>query len=280
MAFLTEMDPSTGLVSAEQVRDKGKELNGAYNAAQPFPHVVIDKFLPEPVLERCLAEFPSRGDSEMIFDREQERYKAQFNPEIVTPWVRNLFYSFNARPFIRVLENITGIQGLIPDPYFFGGGFHEIAQGGHLSVHADFNHHKPMNLERRINVLIYLNHNWKDAYGGQLELWDNAMTRAEISVIPEFNRCVVFNTTSNSNHGNPNPINHPDRTPRRSIALYYYTATWDGTKRTHTTQFRARSDTTDKIDWQVKTGELADDLMPPILVRNFRRVKRRLTRRT
>ncbi len=171
-----------------------------------------------------------------------------------------------------MLENITGIKGLIPDPYFSGGGFHEIGQGGHLSVHADFNHHKQMNLERRINVLIYLNKDWQDAYGGQLELWDNAMTERLVSIVPLFNRCVVFNTTSNSNHGNPNPINHPQRIPRRSIALYYYTATWDDTKREHTTQFRARAGSADKFDWKVKSREIANDLVPPILLRNIRRV--------
>ena len=77
-----------------------------------------------------------------------------------------------------------------------GGGFHQILQGGYLSVHADFNHHKPMNLERRINVLIYLNKNWCAEYGGQLELWTNDMARCVKSVVPTFNRCVIFNTTS------------------------------------------------------------------------------------
>ena len=278
MTYMTEMDAATGLMSRELSRDKGRELHAAYDSAQPFPHTVIDNFLPDALLDRCLAEFPGRELNEMHFDRDQERYKAQFNPDVLTPWNRNLFYAFNSRPFIRVLENITGIKGLIPDPYFSGAGFHEISQGGHLSMHADFNHHRPLNLERRINVLIYLNRGWKDEYGGQLELWDNAMTKRLVSVVPEFNRCVIFNTTSNSNHGNPNPINHPNKTPRRSIALYYYTATWDGTKREHTTQFRARAATPDKVDWQVKIEELADDLMPPILVRNYRRVKRRLSR--
>ena len=252
MTFLAEMDTSNGLIPDKIARDKGRELNASYRVAQPFPYIAIDDFLPAAVLERCLAEFPQRSTNELEFNRDQERYKAQFNPDVLAPWNRNLFYAFNSRPFLRVLENITGIKGLIPDPYFSGGGFHEISQGGHLSVHADFNHHLPMNLERRINVLIYLNHDWKDEYGGQLELWDDAMSKCMVSVVPVFNRCVIFNTTSNSNHGNPNPINHPDKIPRRSIALYYYTATWDGTKREHTTQFRPRAASTDKVDWQVR----------------------------
>jgi Rps23 Pro-64 3,4-dihydroxylase Tpa1-like proline 4-hydroxylase len=276
MTFLQEMDAGAGFVIHDLKRDKGSELSPKYHAAQPFPHIVIDDFLPAAALESCLEHFPVRKGGDTVFDRDQERYKAQYNPDSLSPHLRGLFYSFNSRPFIRVLENITGIDGLIPDPYFLGGGFHEISQGGHLSIHADFNHHKPMNLERRINVLIYLNKAWTADHGGQLELWNDAMTTCMVSVVPLFNRCVIFNTTSNSNHGNPNPINHPEKQPRRSIALYYYTATWDGANRDHTTQFRARPASTDKIDWQVKTAELADDFFPPIIVRNFRRAKRRL----
>ena len=136
--------------------------------------------------------------------------------------VRRLFYSFNSKPFIRVLENITNINGLIPDPYFLGAGFHEIGQGGHLSVHVDFNHHKVMNLERRINVLIYLNKDWDKTCGGQLELWNKDVSKSVKSVVPAFNRCVIFNTTDWSYHGNPEPVKHPAGVTRKSIALYYY----------------------------------------------------------
>jgi Rps23 Pro-64 3,4-dihydroxylase Tpa1-like proline 4-hydroxylase len=274
MPFLSEMDQSNGMIG-EIPRDKGRELATAYNEAAPFPHIVIDDFLPAPILDKCLAEFPGTSTAEDNFDRAQERLKASFNPDKLAPNLRCLFYSFNSLPFIRILENITTIRGLIPDPYFAGAGFHQISQGGHLSMHADFNHHKPMNLERRINVLIYLNKGWRAEYGGQLELWDNEMTRCVQSVVPEFNKCVIFNTTSHSNHGNPQPVNHPNGTPRRSIALYYYTSTWSEDKREHTTQFHARPGSSDKIDWRVKTAELLRDFTPPIIQRNIRRLKSR-----
>ena len=277
MPFLSEMEPSTGYVSTE-TRDRGAELSAAYRAAKPFPHVVIDDFLPPEIVELCLAEFPGkRTQDDIQFDREQERYKSQFNPDTLTPRTRALFYSFNSKPFIRVLENITGIKGLVPDPYFLGAGFHEIGQGGHLSVHTDFNHHKPMNLERRINVLIYLNKDWKDAYGGQLEFWNADMSECQESVLPLFNRCVIFNTTDSSFHGNPNPINHPGNVTRKSIALYYYTSTWSDVSREHTTQFQVRRGTGDRQDVKVKANELVADLLPPILLRNLRQMKKRLS---
>ncbi|MBL8772693.1 MAG: 2OG-Fe(II) oxygenase [Phenylobacterium sp.] len=274
--YLHEMDPATGFVPADIDRKKGLELNAGYMAAKPFPHICIDGFLPPEVLQRCLDEFPSNLRSEAnTFDRDQERYKSQFNPDEMNPWLRTLFYSFNSRPFIQVLQNITGIKGLIPDPYFLGAGFHEIQTGGHLGVHADFNHHKPMNLERRINVLIYLNKDWKLEYGGSLELWNDGMSSCAHKLAPEFNRCVIFNTTSESWHGNPEPVNHPQGLSRRSIALYYYTSTWSAAKRDHTTQFKVRPGTEDKTDWKVARSELIADLLPPRLYRAIKRSRGR-----
>lgn len=275
MTFLVEIDEKTAHIDREKIRDKGKDLAARYAQGTPFPHIVIDDFLPAPLLEMCLEQFDASraGDA---FDRAQERYKHQYSPDTLSERARNLFYSLNSQPFVRVLENITGIKGLIPDPYFMGGGFHEIETGGHLSIHADFNHHKLMNLERRINVLIYLNEGWKEEWGGTLELWDTKMKECRVSVTPEFGRCVIFNTNSDSYHGNPHPVNHPDGLSRKSIALYYYTATWDGNKRSHDTQFRVRKGTDDQIDWTIRKNELIDDFLPPVLKRQWAKMKARV----
>ncbi|MEG3123299.1 2OG-Fe(II) oxygenase [Sphingomonas sp. GB1N7] len=274
MAYVSTMDDASGYMQPMGDQSLGAELTESYNAASPFPHIVIDDFLPPEVLDNVLARCDDLQLNEdgVEFDRAQERFKRSYQPDSLPDDLRGLFYSFNSRPFIKLIENITGIKGLIPDPYFFGAGIHEIRQGGHLSVHADFNHHKVMNLERRINVLIYLNKDWKPEYGGSLELWDQGMTTLTQNIVPEFNRCVIFNTTSNSQHGNPHPINHPAGISRKSIALYYYTSTWDGTKRSHTTQFQVRPKSADKRDWRVKLGEIKDDVLPPILARALNRV--------
>jgi hypothetical protein len=273
MAYLAAMN-DCGFLSLDDAMQLGSELQDSYQSASPFPHIMIDNFLPESVAEMCLSQFPKRAGADAVsFDREQERLKTQYNPDSLSRDLRVLFYAFNSRPFIRVLENITGIKGLVPDPYFLGAGFHEIGQGGYLSMHADFNHHKPMNLERRINVLIYLNKDWTEEYGGQLELWDQEMNHCVKSIVPVFDRCVIFNTTSESWHGNPQPVNHPGAITRKSIALYYYTSTWKDTLREHSTQFRTRRGTNDKIDWDVRRAELVSDLLPPLLRRNLRKLR-------
>lgn len=274
MPFLTSMD-TDGLMRPDSDQSLGADLQTRYDAAQPFPHIMIDDFLPTEVAEMCLREFPTSSTGAFTFDRAQEKLKTQFNPDYLQKDVRNLFYSFNSRPFIKVLENICGIRGLTPDPYFLGAGFHETRNTGYLSIHADFNHHKPMNLERRINLLIYLNKDWKSEYGGQLELWNDDVTICKTSVIPTFNRCVIFNTTSRSWHGNPNPVNHPTGETRKSIALYYYTATWSDTGREHTTQFQVRKGSNDKVDWLTRSRELAKDLLPPLVQRNLSRLRQK-----
>jgi hypothetical protein len=275
MPYLAEADTELGFFTPSAIDKRGKDLAAGYNAALPFPHIVIDDFLPPKLLEACIKHLEvSSGENGVRFDREQERFKSQYNPDFLSADLRALFYSFNSRPFIKVLENITGIKGLIPDPFFLGAGLHETTQGGHLSIHADFNHHKPMNLERRINVLIYLNKDWRPEYGGQLELWNRDMSKKVVEVNPVFNRCVIFNTDTLSYHGNPEPVNHPKGKPRRSIALYYYTSTWGVHKREHNTLFQVRAQSQDRAgrpSLRERARGLAVELLPPVLYRALTR---------
>jgi hypothetical protein len=275
MSYLQVIDREYGHFDAASLRQTGHELREKYVNAKPFPHIVIDDFLPASILDACLENFPAAPDPEsMSFDRQQERYKTSFNPDYLAGPARSFFYSLNSRPFLQFLENMTGIEGLIPDPYFLGGGFHQTTNGGHLSVHTDFNLHKPLQLERRLNILIYLNRAWELSHGGALELWDAEMKQCVRQVVPEFGRCVVFSTTGTSFHGHPDPVAHPQGKPRRSLALYYYTATWDEEKRAVTTQFKVRPGTPDAVDWTVKRQEWITDVLPPIVARQLRRLLR------
>lgn len=259
---------------AELAARVGERFHAEYISGSPYPYISMDHFLDPVILHAVLSDLNSLSEPVGTHNRAQEKLKYSFNPEKLPQHSRNLFRFFNSRPFIFFMEKLTGINGLIPDPMFLGGGVHEVKNGGHLDIHADFNLHGLMKIERRINVLIYLNEDWLPEYGGQFEIWDNKMKECIKSFDPVFNRCVVFNTTSNSFHGNPNPVKHPFEISRRSIALYYYTATWDREKRNHTTQFKPRPGTTDRFDWAVKRTEIMDDFMPPIASRFFLKAMR------
>ena len=196
-----------------------------YNNAPPFPHTVMENFLPGWVIDKLLEEFP---DPDKIvwqqFNAPTENKKlASSREETFGPFTRHVMAQFNSAVFLDFLKNLTGIEGLIGDPYFLGGGMHQIQKGGFLKVHTDFNKHLGLNLERRLNLLVYLNKDWKEEYGGHLELWNKEMTVYAKQILPEANRCVIFSTTRFSYHGHPNPLTCPDGRTRKSLALYYYT---------------------------------------------------------
>lgn len=136
--------------------------------------------------------------------------KFQYNPLMTkSSAIRNLLAELNSEAFLCFLEEMTGIHGLVPDPYFEGGGLHETRRGGHLGVHADFNLHGKMKLQRRLNLIVYLNEPWDESFGGHLELWDSAMSSCQVKVAPVLGRAVVFSTDLDSFHGHPDPLNCP-----------------------------------------------------------------------
>ena len=268
MLHTTDIDGYLTLDS-EECRRLGKSLSEQYRTAHPFPHIVLDDFLEAGVLNRVLANFPSDKDRD-YFDRDQERFKFQYPPQgLQSGIIRNLFSELNSEAFLGFLEELTGIKGLIADPYFVGGGLHETTRGGHLGVHADFNVHEELKLERRLNLLVYLNEDWDEEYGGQLELWDKDMKECAVRVEPIFGRAVIFNTTLDSFHGHPEPLNCPPNRTRRSIATYYYSAPETGVAALprRTTNFQPRPGSADKSDWEVRRYHFVNDWVPPKLQR-------------
>jgi len=257
-----------------QCRQAGAARAESYQHAAPFPHIVMDDFLDAGMLRQVARSYPSI-EGKRFFDRDQERFKFQFGPgEIDNGLVRNILAELNSQAFIGFLEEMTGIKGLVSDPDYAGGGLHLTRRGGHLGVHADFNMHERTKLERRLNLLIYLNDDWPEEYGGKLELWDKGMRGCEVSVAPILGRAVVFNTSLDSFHGHPDPLTCPDTRDRRSIATYYYTAFEDGltgvTKRN--TNFQARPGTGDRADWAIRAEHFINDWVPPRLQRYAKRL--------
>ncbi|HEY9630314.1 MAG TPA: 2OG-Fe(II) oxygenase [Coleofasciculaceae cyanobacterium] len=225
-----------------------------YKAAKPFPHVVIDNFLPETLLDSILGEFPRAGAIEwQKFEAAAERKLASKSELQMGEMTRFLLYQLNSSTFITFLERLTGVDGLIPDPHFEGGGLHQIEPGGFLKMHVDFNRNARLRLDRRLNLLVYLNKDWEEAYGGHLELWDKDVTQCSKKILPIFNRCVVFTTTDFSFHGHPEPLTCPEGETRKSLALYYYSNGRPASEirkgsAGHSTLFRARPGETLKIE--------------------------------
>ena len=215
-------------------------LSRQYREADPFPHIVVDSFLQPQVLEQALAEFPGVHSGEWIhYLHVNEKKYGKTDLSSFGPTLRAIVQELNSERFVQFLSRLTGIEGLFADESLEGGGLHQSPAGGFLNVHADFTvHPHHQNWQRRVNVLIYLNKNWQDAYGGCLELWDQSMKRCAQKIVPLLNRAVIFNTDPDSFHGHPDPIRSPEGMTRKSIALYYFTQESDPYLRS--TEYRSR----------------------------------------
>lgn len=199
-------------------------LKSAFNNARPFRYVVIDNFLMSTGADEALRGFPP-VDAE-IWNRTtyiNQRKKFQSSKVTYNPFFEEAFAELNGPQTIRFLTNLTGIQNLVADDDFFGAGFHQSVNGAFLDVHVDFNVHPAQKLYRRFNLLIFLNKDWRNEYGGALELWDTDTNRCVQNIQPVFNRCVIFETTEKSFHGHPSPLRVPEGVSRKSLAVYYYT---------------------------------------------------------
>lgn len=277
MSAFLPLDPETLEIEHKKAKEIGASVAADYQSKTPYHHICIDDFLPIEILERVRQEALLMGDRPAEHESGNEKLKTSFNPDRMPVYSKAVFHALNSRPFIQFLENMSGIKGLIPDPYFGGGGIHRTNTTGFLGIHADFNHHQIMNLERRLNVLIYLNPDWKEEYGGSFEVWTDDMSDKVASFAPIMNRMCCFSTGDNTMHGNPEPVNHPDGNPRLSIALYYYTATWEEGRIGQSTVFKQRPGSNDAASSEA-TLRVVREFVPPILYRKSVNLLRRLRR--
>lgn len=229
-------------MAAVKVNHDARAFREHYVGGDPFPHVVLDGLFEDADLDRVLADFPEPGATRwMQFESPTEKKLGYFHEfSTISPAIRAFLDAMNGFEMLLFLEALTGIEGLIPDPYFGGGGLHQIEPGGFLKIHADFNVHPKLKIDRRLNLLVYLNRDWREEWGGHLELWNPEMTECRQRILPTFNRTVIFSTTDTSFHGHPHPLTSPPRVTRKSVSLYYYTAGRPESERSapHDTIFR------------------------------------------
>lgn len=214
-----------------------------YISADPFPHIALDGLVNERILSEVVRLFPTPAQLHWYkYDNPLEKKLAFPHVDQLPDLVREVLVELNGPTFVRFLQELTGIVGLVPDPEYNGGGLHQIERGGKLDIHADYNYHRTTRLDRRLNAIIYLNQDWREEYGGHLELWDRGMTRAVQRFLPVFNRLVVFSTNDCSWHGHPTPLTCPEGRSRRSLALYYYSNGRPDHERSnaHSTVFKRR----------------------------------------
>lgn len=226
----------------EKLRQDMEAKSAAYRSATPFPYILVDDVLEHTAFAGCVTEFPGIGDEfwKSYLHVNETKY-SNTTPDTWGPTLHDVAKEFCSPAFVGWLEDLTGIKGLMPDWSMDGGGLHQTLRGGHLNIHADFTtHHEHDDWARRVNILLYLNEEWREEWGGKLELWDQQMRSCQATVTPAGNRMLVFTTSFDSFHGHPDGLTCPDDVARRSMALYYFTQEDNPQRRS--TNYQSRPD--------------------------------------
>lgn len=200
-------------------------LDGFARCDSPFTHWIDRKFVSEQTIREINDAWPLVNDERWLHERRDYTTKSAIMfPRALPEPAQRLAASLYTQEYLDKLSALTGIADLLPDPWFtdgplmprVGGGLHEIHRGGLLKMHIDFSAH-PAGLTRTLNLLVYLNLEWRDKWGGALQLGDSG-----VKIYPRGGTAVLFETTDTSWHGHPHPLMCPAGITRRSLAIYYY----------------------------------------------------------
>ena len=248
------------MLPLERLQSERASLRRAYASAKPYPHVVMDGFFDEAVLDKVAEDFSESRDRDWIrWDTVHEIKQTSRGIVDLSSFTQLLFLRLSSEPFLEHIRYITGIDDLVWDPTFKGGGLHESFRGSWLNVHADWTNHPHLPLARRLNLIIYLNRDWEEDWNGALKLYDPETKAEGASVAPLYNRAVLFPTTDKTFHGFPEAITCPPGRTRKSISIYYWSADPAALKNTTSIQFLPGN-----VDTRMRA--LARAFMPPVLI--------------
>ena len=218
-----------GFINFKALLERQDQIKTEYQSKGPFRYIMFENFFLPAQAELIYENYPSvkdgKWDKTTYINQKNKFQKNIFEKNSIMDGV---FKELNSEQFLDWLQNISQIEDkLIGDDEFFGGGLHQSINGAFLNVHVDYNLHPKTGFHRRLNVLVFMNKNWKKEYKGDLELWDltNGKKKLLGKFAPTFNRCVIFETNEFSFHGHPKPLNVPNEINRKSLAAYYYTKT-------------------------------------------------------
>lgn len=195
-------------------------IQKSFLSASPFPHVVIDNFFTDEFANLLESSFPLISEEWIKYWNPIEK-KYALNRFSHHDEFQKLFTFLQSEECVNLISNVTGIDNLETDPHLHGAGLHFHPPGGKLDMHLDYSIHPISKKERRVNLIIYLNKEWREEYNGDIQLWDRDFTTPVKRVYPMFNRAVLFQTNDISYHGMPSMIKCPEHNGRKSIAIYY-----------------------------------------------------------
>jgi Rps23 Pro-64 3,4-dihydroxylase Tpa1-like proline 4-hydroxylase len=217
-------------------------LSRQFRQNRPYSHLHLKGFLDKEIAFEIAREFPGLETDAWTRYKHQNENKLGLTKRSLFPaLLGEVVDELNSPAFVQWLSQVTGIPELLADDTLEGGGLHQSGPGGFLNIHTDFSmHHYHKHWRRRVNLILYLNPNWQEQWGGAIELWDRNVRQCVVRIPPLLNEALIFETNDISYHGFPEPLCCPEGESRKSIALYYYTLDSEAHVKARSTNYRPR----------------------------------------
>lgn len=202
-----------------------EDLHKLFMMNEPSPCIELENFIPSDLVKNMKREmdesYISNKDNVRDFKR-ADSHMAELWELSHSPLAYDLKNELHSPKFLNWLENMTGIDGLIPDPYLHGAGYSRSWPGDKLAIHTDFNWNDKLKLHRALTLIIYLNPEWKEEWNGDIQYWDFERKKSINRYYPSNGNCVIWKYHKRGFHGHPNPIMTPDGFTRDAFRVFYY----------------------------------------------------------
>lgn len=202
-------------------REQIETLKYSFLNAKPFEHIIIPNFLDEDYANKISEKFPTDYSNWYEYCNPLEVKYAFDDINSLDEDIKKFFYILSTDEMISKITNISSIDGLTYDSYLHGAGLHAHPRYGRLNMHLDYEKHPLSGLQRRLNVILYLNKDWDPSWNGATELWNEDMTECVTKSEIKFNTAIIFKTNEISWHGVPEIIKCPEGIYRKTLAYYY-----------------------------------------------------------
>ena len=224
--ILKRLDSELEAISEDFRRDKG--VTARFTA--------IDDLLPEDIALRVSEAFPPYAKMRLL-DSFRERKFTSKSLDRFDPLIADITFAFQDNRVIEKVAQMTGIRDAVGDPHLYAGGISAMARDHFLNPHIDNSHDGDQQHYRVLNLLYYVSPGWKPENGGNLELWDERITKP-IEIPSLFNRLVLMSTNDKSWHS----VNRVRADGvRRCVSNYYFSPhPPNGYETSHVTYFMAR----------------------------------------
>jgi len=207
------------MINFEFLEKNRESLRASFLTQTPFSFLVIDNFCDPDLLSEMILQIPELQNKSRDYVFANNKFEKS-NYKELGPSFNKLHSELKSTRFNDFLSYIS-CREIFVDPKNHGGGLHQGKQNSFLDMHLDFNYH-PINKDwyRDFNLLLYLNKDWKEEYGGHLKIEDLRSGETKELAVP-FNRMIIQTCSPYTLHGY-DMTSFPEKKYRMSIATYAY----------------------------------------------------------